>query len=156
MVTLIEINKAINSKIEAALIGTPFSEVPLLAEDISEAIKRPSIKVEIDNPSLGNFNANCRERNLTCRVYFFAKDRDKFKIDNMKMQEILTNALLDGLYVSDNFFIPIDNVEGDVVDGVLICSFDLYAVELVPEATMNPAGELIEPMEELDFKGVKA
>lgn len=151
MVTLIEINKAINNKIKEALAGTDFNTVPLLAEDISEPIIRPSLKVAIENSTNGMFNANCREKNLTCRVYFFAKDRYKYKIDNSKMQDLMENAFLDGIKFNDNFYIPIEEVESEVVDSVLICSFDLYLVELIPEPTVSPIGELIELMEELDF-----
>lgn len=122
--------------------------MPLLAEDVSEPIIRPSIKVQIENCANGKFNAHNREKSLTCRVYFFAEDRYKYKIDNTKMQDILENAFLDDLQVKESFFIPIDNVESEVADTVLICSFDLYVIELIPD------NDLSEPMEDLIYKGV--
>lgn len=146
MITLLEINKAINNKIKEALVGTAFTTVPLLAEDISEPIIRPSLKVTIDNSTNGKFNANCREKNLTCKVYFFAKDRYKYKIDNSKMQDLIENAFLDDLKVNDNFYIPIEEVESDVIDSVLIFSFHLYSIELLPDTDIS------EPMEDLDIK----
>lgn len=146
MITLLEINKAINNKIKEALVGTAFTTVPLLAEDISEPIIRPSLKVTIENSTNGKFNANCREKNLTCKVYFFAKDRYKYKIDNSKMQDLIENAFLDDLKVNDNFYIPIEEVESDVTDSVLICSFHLYSIELLPDTDIS------EPMEDLDIK----
>lgn len=146
MITLLEINKAINNKIKEALAGTDFTTVPLLAEDISEPIIRPSLKVAIKNSTNGKFNANCREKNLTCKVYFFAKDRYKYKIDNSKMQDLIENAFLDDLKVNDNFYIPIEEVESDVSDTVLICSFDLYSIELLPDTDIS------ESMEDLNIK----
>lgn len=146
MVTLIEINKAINDKIKASKIDTEFNDVPIVAEDVSEPIIRPSIKVGIETPTNGKFNANCREKNLTCMVYFFAKDRYKYKVDNLKMQDILENAFLDDLMVKEGFFIPIESIESEVVDTVLICSFDLYSVELLPDSDTN------ELMESLNIK----
>lgn len=152
MVTIIEINKSINDRIKAALIDSEFEAVPLVADDVEEPILRPSIKVDIENSTNGKFNANSREKSLTCRIYFFAKDRHKYKIDNMKMQDLIENAFLDGLYVTDSFHIPIENVSSEVTDSVLICSFDLLTIELLPEETINPIGEPIEPMEELEYK----
>jgi hypothetical protein len=153
MITLIEINKAINDRIKAALAGTEYNPDKLLiAEDVSEPIIRPSIKVAIENSTNGMFNANCREKSLTCRIYFFAKDRNKYKIDNVGMQELLENAFIKGLKIKEGFYIPIESVESEVTDTILVCSFDLYTIELLPEETTNPIGELIEPMEGLELK----
>lgn len=151
MITQLDINKAINNKIKKALIGTEFSNVPLNPADNSE-IKRPCLKVMIENSTSGKFNASCKEKTLTTRVYFYAKDRYKYKIDNTKMQDIIESAFLDDLEVEQGFYIPIEAVESEVVDTILVCSFDLYAVELLPEPTMNNMGEPIEPMEQLDIK----
>lgn len=154
MVTLIEINAAINRLIREALRETPFATVPLEAEEVMEGINRPSLKVSMEGTNHGNFNASCRECTLTCRVYFFAKDQTKYKFDNAAMQDILSNALLEGLYIKPGFFVPVDSVDCEVTDTVLACSFELYIVELLPEPVKNPAGETIEPMEELNMEGV--
>lgn len=151
MVTLLEINKAIVNKMKSALVGTDYSEVPIVAEDVSEPIIRPSIKVEIENLVSGKFNASCKERTLTARIYYFAKDRYKYKIDNTKMQDLIENAFLDELEVTEGFYIPIESVSSEIADSVLICSFDLYTIELMPEPTTNPIGEPIEPMETLEI-----
>jgi hypothetical protein len=143
MVTLLEINKAVNDKLKAALVGTEFYEVKIVAEDLAKGVKRPSVKVGIDNSQNAKFNALCREKTLTIRIYFFAKDRYNYKIDNVKMQNIIEDAFLDDLEVKEGFFIPIDSVESEVTDTVLICSFDLYAVELLPDTDSS------EPMETL-------
>ncbi|MBE6043543.1 MAG: hypothetical protein E7216_04825 [Clostridium thermopalmarium] len=151
MITLLEINKAINNRIKQTLRETEFKDVPILAEDISEPIVRPSLRIAIEDSTTSQFNAACRERTLICRIYFFAKNRYKYKFDNARMQEIIECAFLEGLEVKEGFFIQIKEIESEVSDTVLICSFDLYMVELIPEPTTNDIGELIEPMEEINI-----
>lgn len=147
MLTLLQITKAVNDKIKSALTGTAFSAVQIVASDVSEPIIRPSIKVMLEDSSNGKFNAQCREKTLTFRVYFFAQNINKYRIDNLKMQDIIENAFLDGLYV-DGAYIPTDSVESEVVDTVLICSFDIYTIELLPDTDTS------EIIEELNFKEV--
>ncbi|NFO89161.1 hypothetical protein FDC58_17725 [Clostridium botulinum] len=146
MITLVEINKGINEAIEAALNETEFCNVTIRAEDLKEDIVRPSIKVMMDDGTSGKHNSCCKERTLTIRVYFYAKNKDKPKIENMKMREIIENAFLEDLKVSDTFYIPIDNVESVVSDGVLICTIDLETLEIIPES------EKYEPMDQLDIE----
>ncbi|MGN2369259.1 phage tail terminator family protein [Clostridium cagae] len=146
MITLLEINKGINEAIEAALNETEFCNVTIRAEDLKEDIVRPSIKVMMDDGTSGKFNSCCKERTLTVRVYFYAKNKDKPKIENIKMREIIENAFLEDLKVSDTFYIPIDNVESVVTDGVLICTIDLEILEIIPES------EKYEPMDQLDIE----
>ncbi|WMI80904.1 phage tail terminator family protein [Anaerotignum sp. MB30-C6] len=163
MLTLIEINKAINNTIKKALGFTDFKDVPLCPEDVTEPIIRPSIKVEMDSSKNGRLNSCMREKTLTIRVYFFASNLRKYKIENLKMQDVLENAFLDGLYV-DGAYIPIEEVESDVTDTVLICSFILYLAEggAVWQDTIDPitgdeispgTNEPVEIMEEIELKG---
>ncbi|OOM81790.1 hypothetical protein CLPUN_09740 [Clostridium puniceum] len=159
MITLQQINKAINDTIKGALSCTNFSDVLIKSEDIQEALKksadgsinseiRPSIKVKLEQSKIEKFNSRNKERTLTVRVYFFAKDRYKYKNDNMKMQDILENAFLEDIKVTDTFYMPIleDGVDFSVTDSVLQCSFDLYSVELISEEPGEPMEEL-----KLDF-----
>ena len=83
---------------------------------------------------------------MSDRWYFYAKNKDKPKIENLKMREIIENVFLEDLKISDTFYIPIDNVESDIADGVLICSIDLETLEIIPD------NEEYEPMEELDIE----
>jgi hypothetical protein len=159
ILTLLEINKEINNTIKNALKHTEFKDAPLRPEDVEEPIIRPSIKVEIQSSRNGRFNSCMREKTLTVRVYFFASDLRKYKKENAKMQDILENAFLDGLYAK-GVYIPIEDVESDVADTVLICSFQLYLVEEIEwNDTIDPVtggeinpytGELVEPMEVLE------
>lgn len=153
IVTFIQINKAINDTIESALVDTEFNGVPLKDEEVTEIV-RPSLKVKIEDSKGGKFNSCNKERTLTVRVYFFAKDRYKYKKDNLKMRELIENAFIEDVKVTDTFYMPITSEEGvtsDVVDTVLECSFDLYSIEEIVDTTEY------EPMEELhlnlDYEG---
>lgn len=132
-----EINRAINGRIRAVLDGAGLMDVPLCPEDLSEPIVRPSVKVELSGVSSGRFNCSCREATLTCRIYFFARDRQRPKAENTAMRELLEAAFLEDLTVGGGT-IPIERVDSEVADGVLVCSFDLYRVELMPEPDGEP------------------
>lgn len=151
---MLEINKAINDLIKNALIGTSFSPEILVAEDVSEPIVRPSLKTSIETTVTSGLNSASREKTITCRIYFFASDRYKYKIENAKMQEILEAALLSGIFI-DNNYIPIEEVTSETTDTVLICSFDLYIIESLPEPTVNGIGETLEDMDTLSLNLVK-
>lgn len=148
MITLLEINKAINDKIKSALVGTVFSAVPLLAEDVSEPIIRPSMKVAIENSENGKFNSKCREKTLTASVYFFAKDRYKYKLDNTTMQDLLENTFLEDLEVN-GAYIPIKSIDSETTDTVLVLNLNLYLIELMPDLDTSEPMEILYLKEEI-------
>lgn len=137
MITYNQIHKALNKKIENALLNTFDYAVPLVAKDISEPIIRPSVKMILEDSNFGKFNEKCKERTLTCNVYFFAKNREKPNYENMIIREVLESAFIEELQVTETFFIPIDNIKFLVSDGVLNMSFDLYTIELLPDNDTN-------------------
>lgn len=126
-------------------MGTDIKKVKIVAQDLTEPVIRPCIKVEIDSCKSSRL-AHFKEKSLTCRIYYFASDRNKYKIENSIMGDILENAFLDGLKVEEGFLIPIDEVETYVADSVLVCSFDLYTAELIPII------DTAEPMEQIIYK----
>lgn len=148
MLTLLEINKAVIDAIKAALVGTSYSSVPLIAEDVSEPIKRPSLKIEIEPSTVGKFNDCCRDRTIGFKTYYFAADRNKYKLDNTKMQDIIEMALLNGIFIG-TVHIPIMSIESEVIDSVLVVAFDLYTVELLTDTALTGTGE---NMETLNYK----
>lgn len=159
MITLKQINKAINKQIKSALVDTDFVDVPIISQDIKESLKndidgkvinviRPSIKVTLDASQTGKFNSQLKERTLTVRVYFFAKDRYKTKLDNLEMQDILENAFLEDIQITDTFYMSISE-DGDIqcttTEGVLQVAFDLYSLEEIEDT------KVYEPIENLHF-----
>lgn len=151
MVSLIEINKAINNKILNALSNSDFKQVPIIASDLSEPIQRPSIKIFLDNANTGKFNSCMKERTLTVRVYFFATDLKKYKIENTKVQDLIENEFLTPIKIGDTFYIDVDEVEATVTDTVLILSFDIETLEYIPDIILDDGIEY-EPMENLNIE----
>lgn len=150
MIGLLEINEAINNKITKALKGSSFENVEISAGDLKEPIIRPSLKVILGDGTAGKFNSCMKERTLTCRVYFFASDLRKYKIENTKVQDLIENEFLTPIKVTDTFFIEVDEVETIVSDTVLICSFDIKTLEDIPDEVLNEGVEY-EMMEKLDI-----
>ena len=146
MITFNQINIAINKKIKNAIKDVFEYDVPLVAEDISEPIIRPSIKVIFENSNSAKFNEHCKERNISYGVYFFAKNRQTPKPENIAIREAIENEFINDIQVTDTFFIPVENLEFETSDGVLIVSFDLYTIELLPDTDTSDI------MEEINFK----
>lgn len=146
MITLLEINKAINDKIKKALNNSEFSTLPIIASDLSEPIIRPSVKIFLDGGTTGKMNSSMKEQTLQVRVYFFASDLKKYKIENMKIRELIQNEFLTPLRVNDTFIVDIDEIESETSDTVLICSFDIETLEDIPDNMEY------EPMENLNLE----
>lgn len=145
MLTQLQINQTIDEKIRATLANTTFSAVKIVAVD--DPIVRPAIQIKIENSSVGLADSRCREMALSFQIHFFAADPNQYHVDNMNMQNLIETALLGGIYV-DGAYIPIDLVKSTVLDTVLICSFDIYTVELLPDTDTS------EITEELKFREV--
>ena len=150
MITLLEINKAINNKIEHALADSEFKTVPIIASDLSEPIVRPSLKVFLEDGTTGKFNSCMKERTLTVRVYFFATDLKKYKIENTKVQDLIENEFLTPLKISDTFIVDVDEVEVNTTDTVLVCNFNIETLEDIPEIIIDDGVEY-EMMENLNL-----
>ena len=58
----------------------------LVAEDVSKPIIRPSGKVELEDRTDARLLASGRERTATFRLYYFAKDRDRPKLENLAVR----------------------------------------------------------------------
>lgn len=156
MIKLSEINKAINkiivSSIEESDVFADYFDGNPIAGDNSPApiagdiirFNRPAIKVSFDNIQTGR-TINSKNRSLTVRIYFFAKDMHKYKIDNMNMEELIEDAFNDGIFVRDDCYIYVDEIYTDVVNSVLVCSFDLETLEEINRDIDA------EPLEELDL-----
>lgn len=151
MITLLELNKSINDKIKKALVLSEFTTVPIVASDLSETIIRPSLKIFLDDGTGGKMNSCMKEQTLRVRVYFFASDLKKYKIENMKVRELIQNEFLTPLKVTDTFIVEVDEIEAETSDTVLICSFDIETLEDIPEIIIDD-GKEYENMENLNLE----
>lgn len=144
MITLEDINTAVNNKIKCAINNFGYN-IPLVSEDLREPIIRPSIKVCCENSKSEKLNEDCKERTVTFSVYFFPENKHKPKNENIKVREVLENSFLEPLTITDSFVAPIDNLDFEVTDGILVMTFDVYTIEIIPESNTY------EQMEEVIF-----
>ena len=145
MLTLTTLSEAVIQSIAAALSGTTLQDVRVLGGDA--AMERPSVKVLLSSASSRQYNATCRERTLTYKVFFYARNPLQFNLENLTMQGILEGALLAGLTVG-GVYIPVETVSFNMEDTVLTCSFVLTMLETLPDLDTS------EITEELKFKEV--
>lgn len=109
----------------------------LSAEDLSRPILRPSVKVDLEESREAAAVEDRVEVEATFRIYFFARDRSRPKLDNLAMRQALGMAFRDGIPVGEDV-IPIDEgLSFTVTDGVLEAALELR-LDLEPE---EPAGE---------------
>ncbi|WP_321994827.1 phage tail terminator family protein [Clostridium butyricum] len=144
MITLLDVNKEIISKLKKSLSKEGHNNIKILESDLSEPIIRPSFKIFMEDPSYEALNSRYRENTVTIEIYFFATDIKKYKLENLKMQSLIETTFIEGLRIDDCFFIPINKVHSEIQDTVLVSSFD---IEMVQEIEEDPG----EPMEDLNL-----
>lgn len=134
--TLLEVNRAVCALAEqaAAQSGTG---AELSAEDLGRPILRPSVKIDLEESWEAAAVEGRVETEVTFRIYFFAQDRSRPKLDNLAMRQALGLAFRGGVPVGEDV-IPIDEgLSFTVTDGVLEAALELR-LDLEPE---EPAGE---------------
>lgn len=141
MISLQAVNRAICALYQKAL-DTAGTGAKLVAEDVSKPIIRPSGKVELEDGTDARLLASGRERTATFRLYYFAKDRDRPKLENLAVRGAIGEAFLDGITVEDTYLGIDEGVSFTVTDGVLVASLELTLTEPVPEADAEPMEEL--------------
>ncbi|KOF56813.1 hypothetical protein AGR56_09110 [Clostridium sp. DMHC 10] len=141
MVALEDINKSIVKQVKQGLINTAYNAVGFSSTDIKEEIIRPCFYVEFFKNKTGKFNASNKERKLTTKLYYFALNPNKYKLELMEIQDLLEGTFLEGLKINDNFIINIDDgIEFDIdkQNGFLTATFDLYTIEEIPQDESIP------------------
>lgn len=136
-----EIKKAIIAVIKENIKG-----VNIVAENVFEPIERPFIKIIFENEKTQKLNSRCIEKLINCEIYYYCSDKYDFAIENKKIKEKIEEIFYSNLKVNDDFYIPIGEIESDVQEDVLICSFELYMIFQLPDNDSN------EIMNELNVK----
>ena len=132
MISLQAVNQAICALYQKAL-NAAGTGAELVAEDVSKPIIRPSGKVELEDGTDARLLASGRERTVTFRLYYFAKDRDRPKLENLAVRSAIGEAFLDGITVEDTYLGIDEGVSFTVTDGLLVASLELTLTEPVPE-----------------------
>ena len=142
MIKLSEILKAVNSTLNKA-----YPNVTIDSKDLSESFNRPSFRTELDGLKTSAFMTTFKERRFTIRIYFFNTVIGKGKEERLKVIEAIEDTFLGSLKVTDDFIIPVDDIDFDETDdGVLIASFDSLTMEKIE----NDVDEYM--MEELEYR----
>ena len=146
MISLQSLNQAVCDRYRQALdrAGTA---APLLAEDVSGPIIRPGGKVELEDGTDARLLDSGRERTVTFRLYYFAANKDRPKMENLAVRQAVGEAFLDGITVEDTYLGIDEGISFTVTDGVLVATLDLTITEPIPEADG-------EPMETLEYREV--
>ena len=144
MISLQSLNQAVCDRYRQALdhAGTA---APLLAEDVSGPIIRPSGKVVLEDGTDAPLLDSGRERTVTFRLYYFAANKDRPKMENLAVRQAVGEAFLDGITVEDTYLGIDEGISFTVTDGVLVATLDLTITEAIPEADG-------EPMETLEYR----
>ena len=143
--TLLELNRAVCAQVKAASLASGIG-AELVAEDVSRPIIRPSIKVELEDGTDAALSMRASEQKVTFRIYFFARDRHRPKLDNLAMREALSGLFRSGLDTAEGT-VPIDDgISFTVADGVLTATLDLLLEQETPESeelmdTLNTSWE---------------
>lgn len=144
MISLQSLNQAVCDRYRQALdhAGTA---APLLAEDVSGPIIRPSGKVELEDGTDARLLDSGRERTVIFRLYYFAANKDRPKMENLAVRQAVGEAFLAGITVEDTYLGIDEGISFTVTDGVLVATLDLTITEPIPEADG-------EPMETLEYR----
>ena len=96
--TLLEVNRAVCALAEqaAARSGTG---AELSAEDLSRPILRPALKIDLEEGRETAAAEDLVEVEITFRIYFYARDHRRPKLDNLAMRQALGLAFRDGIPV---------------------------------------------------------
>ena len=138
--TLLELNKGVCT-LAAQAAQDSGTGTELVAEDVRRPILRPSVKVELEESGETRAAEARVEREVTFRIYFFARDGSRPKLDNLAMRQALGEAFRDGIPVG-TATVPIDEgLSFTVTDGVLVATLDLSVDLELPEA-----GEIMETL----------
>lgn len=132
MILLQDLNKAVCDRYRQALAAA-VPKARLDAEDVRGPINRPSGKVALDEDSAARLLASGQEKSVTFRLYYYATNKDKPKLENLAVRSAIGEAFLDGLIVDDVYIGIDDGVSSTVADGVLVATVDLNWSEPIPE-----------------------
>lgn len=118
-----------------------FPEVPIESEDIDQNINNPCFHVRIGGTRDGS--PDLLHDYGTVTVYYFPTDRHDCEIELLNVQQYINTALFPVLSLDEDFAIPINELEFDTTDNVLVATFD-FEMWQKPEEDADPKMEHLE------------
>ena len=101
-----EVNGAVCALVKEAVKASGL-EAELVAEDLSAPFRRPCIKVELEESGDALAIRHRVEQTAAFRIYFFAADQYRPKLDNLAMRQALSAAFRGGIPVGEDT-VPMD------------------------------------------------
>lgn len=109
--------------------------------------ERPAVRIFTDTLGAGSICSGARQRDISCEIYFYTRDAKQYRVENLKIADILADRLLEPLELKEAFFVYPENTELSIEGSTVLCTFDFSMLEDMPEAEMPMAEEL-----ETDFE----
>jgi len=120
MVKLSELKRAVND-----ILKTNIPEIALHSGDVTEGFSRPSLFSKFDQTYRTDFKDSFM-REVTLAIYYFPQNRDIYEEEVLDIQDRLEDAFRKGLTVKDRHIHIADDIDAEVVDGVLQMFLDLH------------------------------
>lgn len=127
MITTKEIVKAVNAKLKAGL-----PDMKIKSTDIRKNVEPGSLYVEYPLPMFDG-TEDLRHEAGTIRICYFPADEYNYRIEFADMQKKLSELFFGSLKVAEHFTIPINELEFEQSDGVLLINFDYETWQYVTE-----------------------
>lgn len=145
MIGIKDIITAINK-----LLNENYPDIEIQSTDIKEGYARPCFYVEMDGEKSTKYNKFNTEKTVSIRIYYFPSDDNHARIENLEMQDKLSDLFGDGVWITPSFFMPTFQQDGEdagldftIVDDVLQLQFYLYSIQELPDTDNS------EPLENL-------
>lgn len=136
MITTADLLNAVTAK-----LGENFPEVRIWSTDKDKDFGKKCffIKYSASRDGKPEFVHDCGQ----IRLYYFPSDKNVNRMELLDMQERLSELFLFRIFVNDDFAVPINELEFEIDDDVLVMSFDFDMYQM-PEEDMTTAMEELE------------
>lgn len=118
MITTKDIVTAVNRRIKEVIPGAVIKSTDFRKNVVPGAFYQEYPKPTFDGTEY------FRHESGTIRIYYFPTDEHNCRYELADMQEKLSMSFFGILAVNDTFVIPLNEVNFDVTDNVLVMSFD--------------------------------
>lgn len=132
MITLIDILKAVND-----LINSKYPDIDIVDSDVKEGFKRPSFFTTVDDVSKADY-LHSFKRSLTLLIYYFPQSRHSYKIDILEKIQGLEEVFNKSIKIKDRVIHLVEDMESDIVDGVLTVRMDLSYNDVNDDESEKP------------------
>ncbi|MEI3162936.1 MAG: DUF6838 family protein [Lachnospirales bacterium] len=138
MIALADIFKSVCNSISES------TDIQIIDSDTEEPVERPSFKIFMDTVKTDFFSSRIRSIRVYFNCYYYARDRNRNKAEIFEIEDKLSTAFLEPLFIKNSCAVYVDNLDFEKVeDGILNCSFDFeIGTEFIDESDLETMKEL--------------